>query len=80
MPNLEWKCDDELNHCIYLTETEVRPEDCATVIPEDVPGAYVNETSFRAVAIGNLDRDDTLDIFTINDKFELYRVSDDVKN
>jgi len=75
--DLNWKPDSKYDYALFLPEEAVQPEQIG---PFKLPGglkAFVTEDAFTAVIAGNIDDDQTLDVWWINDSKDIRHVIDD---
>lgn len=72
--------DAKGTYCFYLSETEALPGGCNNYTIIDEYEAWVYGDEFVALAIGDVDSDQTLDIWAIDDTGELYQIQDDLHN
>ncbi len=75
--NLKWGPAEKYDYALFLPEEAVQPE---TGGPFKLPGglkAYVTQDAFTAVIAGNIDDDQTLDVWWINDSKDIRHVIDD---
>lgn len=77
---LEWMPENIKNYCYLLSETEVRRpltySDCS--LPPGIK-PIIEKDKFLIVAVGNIDGDSTLDVWSIDENKELKNLVDDVK-
>ncbi len=71
----DWRPDGD-TYCYYLRD-EVVGYNCKVQLPDGLE-SIANENDFLAIAIANLDDDETLDIWTINDDKIIIHYSDDL--
>jgi len=78
---LGWKPKDNFRYCYQLSETEVikPPTDANCTLPPGIK-PFVSKDRFLIVAVGNIDNDTTLDVWSIDEKGNLKNLVDDVKN
>jgi len=67
-------------YCYYLGEYEVYPGECGGMPEQYSTEAWADDESFRAIAIGNIDSDDTPDVWAIDSENNLVNLVDDVRN
>jgi len=76
---IEWT-EQGAHYAFFLPGQAVQPRIGGPYeLPADV-NPYVSEDTFMAVAVGNIDNDDTLDVWVIDDEKELRNVSNDTMN
>jgi len=78
---LNWTPPPKSAYAYYLSAQEIIP-DTAGMDLELPPGieAWVSDDRFQIVAKGNLDADNSFDVWTINESKELNNVLDDLQN
>ncbi len=78
---LKWTPEKNSTYTYFLSpEESLQP---ASGGPYQLPAAvsaFVRDDKFQAAAVGNIDRDATLDVWTINESKELTHVIDDYDN
>jgi hypothetical protein len=62
----------------YSPVTKLDSIDFSAAVAKYCPDCVVTDTSFKALAVGNLDGDDDLDAWTIDERDELRHVHDDL--
>jgi type IV pilus assembly protein PilA len=75
-----WQPEASRRYTYFLGDDVIAPtQGEAQGLPEEVE-TYAREQSFQAAAIGNLDSDDTVDVWIIDQENQLQQLSDDTSN
>jgi type IV pilus assembly protein PilA len=78
LSKLGWQPDGPTRYTIVLGDEAIEAT-MGEQLRVDVE-SYVRADGFKALAIANLDQDDTLDVWSIDQNNELVNLSDDTKN
>jgi type II secretory pathway pseudopilin PulG len=79
--SLKWHPPGDKTRYAYFLENDIIQPDIGNKIynsPKDVEQAYSDESGFRVLAVGNIDADDTLDVWEINETKKLTNIINDV--
>ena len=75
-----WEAEEKTQYAYFLADDILQPEVGGPYqLPSEVE-TYVTDEEFVAVAVGNIDEDDELDVWTIDQDKNLVNVIDDVTN
>ncbi len=73
---LNWRPETGARYTYYIGQDSVSAGGTAQPLPGEVE-TYVRKDGFRAVAVANIDGDDTLDVWVIDEKHDLQNLSND---
>ena len=77
---LGWQPANRKNYAYFLgPDLSIQPTDNNYKLPEGI-NSFVSEGGYQLIAVGNIDKDETLDVWSIQSDYPLEHLVNDVKN